>query len=192
MAERARGIGRTTPVVAAFLTLTLSAAVSGAVVFASVGALGAAFEPDTRAALAALSAIVVAVSAAARPRRPWQRDTETPQRWLLREGLSVAIRNGTALGAGAATRIGFWLWWTLPPLVFASGRPTVGLATGACYGATRLGASSLIALYASATERDPLLEIGALRPVLDAVSDVSTLAVATVVVTQTLSTLGHG
>jgi hypothetical protein len=189
MAERARGIGRKAPLSVVLLALLASAAASGAVVFGAIGALGSAFPLASRAAVAGLGAVVVVYSLTVRPRLPWQRNVETPQRWLLRENLSVALLNGAALGAGVVTRIGFWLWWMLPLLVFEAGRLSIGLVAGAIYGGTRLGSSSLMTLYGFRTGRDPLLRIGDLQPVLNALSDVLTVVAGTLAAAEAITML---
>jgi hypothetical protein len=47
------------------------------------------------------------------------------------------------LGAGFVTRLGFWLWWVLPLMVFETAAGPDGLLVGAAYGLTRVGLSSV-------------------------------------------------
>ena len=154
MATRARGSGRSSLGIP-MIVLTATAAAAGAAVFAVIAAAGAAFPSASRGLLAAAASLALVV-AAARASRPWQRDAETPMDWLEREGLTVAVRNGLALGAGFLTRLGFWLWWMLPVLAFESGSVRAGAIVGAAYGAVRLGASSFVAVRAEAKRSDRL------------------------------------
>jgi hypothetical protein len=154
MATRARVNGRSSLAVP-LLVLTAAAAAAGAIVFALVAASGALFPVASRGLLAGSAALVL-LAVASRRERPWQRDVETATRWLEREGLLVAVWNGLALGAGFVTRVGFWLWWLLPLLVFESGSIAIGAAAGSLYGATRLGVSGLVAAGAEAWRSDRL------------------------------------
>ncbi|TML59859.1 MAG: hypothetical protein E6G22_12355 [Actinobacteria bacterium] len=154
MATRARGNGRSSLGVP-MIVLTATAAAAGAAVFAVIAAAGAAFPSVSRGLFAAAASLAL-IAAAARGPRPWQRDAETPTEWLEREGLTVAVRNGLALGAGFLTRVGFWIWWVLPVLAFESGSVQAGAIVGAAYGAARLGASSFVAARAEATRSDRL------------------------------------
>jgi hypothetical protein len=72
-------------------------------------------------------------------RRPWlpQRDCETPQRWLHTGALRWSIYNGAALGIGAVSRIGFWLWYAVPVGAILVARPDAGAALYGVYAATR-------------------------------------------------------
>jgi hypothetical protein len=154
MATRARGNGRSSLGIP-MIVLTATAAAAGAAVFAVIAAVGAAFPSASRGLFAAAASLALIV-AAARASRPWQRDAETPMDWLEREGLTVAVRNGLALGAGFLTRLGFWMWWVLPVLAFESGSVRAGAIVGGAYGAVRLGASSLVAVRAEAKRSDRL------------------------------------
>jgi hypothetical protein len=154
MATRARGNGRSS-LALPMIVLTIAAAAAGAAVFALTAAAGAAFPPVSRGIVAASASLVLA-AAAWRRSRPWQRDAETPTQWLEHAGLRVAVWNGLALGAGFFTRLGFWIWWALPVLVFESGSVSAGAVVGAAYGAVRLGGSSLVAARAEAARSDRL------------------------------------
>ena len=141
MAERARGHGRSS-LRAALLVLTGFATLSGALVFAAVAEAGALFPPLSRG-LVAVAASAVMISAAFSRQEPVQRNAETPASWLERENLLVAAWNGLALGAGFVTRLGYWLWWVLPLVVFETAAAPDGLLAGAAYGLTRVGLSSI-------------------------------------------------
>jgi hypothetical protein len=141
MAERARGHGRSSLTVA-LLVLTGFATLSGALVFAAVAEAGALFPPLSRGLVAATASVVL-ISAAFSREEPVQWNAETPGSWLEREDLLVAAWNGLALGAGFVTRLGFWLWWVLPLVVFETAAGRDGLLAGAAYGLTRVGLSSI-------------------------------------------------
>jgi hypothetical protein len=51
--------------------------------------------------------------------------------------LAWATRNGLALGVGATSRIGFWLWYVVPLAALLSASPAWGAALYGCYGAVR-------------------------------------------------------
>jgi hypothetical protein len=85
-----------------------------------------------------VTAILVAGSEVAGRRiRPLQCDRETPRSWMQAGPLRRAVRNGAALGLGATTRIGFWLWYVVPVSAIVCGRPDVGALVYGSYGATR-------------------------------------------------------
>lgn len=141
MAERARGHGRSSLTVA-LLVLTGAAVLSGALVFAAVAEAGTLFPPLSRGFVALVAAVVL-ISAGFSREEPVQWNAETPSSWLERENLLVAAWNGLALGAGFVTRLGFWLWWVLPLMVFETAAGPDGLLVGAAYGLTRVGLSSV-------------------------------------------------
>jgi hypothetical protein len=141
MAERARGHGRSSLTVV-LLVLTGAAALSGALVFAAVAEAGALFPPLSRGLVASVAAVVL-ISTGFSREEPVQWNAETPSSWLERENLLVAAWNGLALGAGFVTRLGFWLWWMLPLVVFETASAPDGLLVGAAYGLTRVGLSSV-------------------------------------------------
>jgi hypothetical protein len=143
MIAHARGRERIRPSIRNSLALVAAGAAGGALV-ALLPVLAASGLPSRdRLLVAAVLAGGVLVASATRD-RPWQFDVETPTQWLERPGAWPAVLNGLALGAGAVTRLGFWLAWLLPVLAFAVGGLR-GLALGAVYGATRLGASAVLA-----------------------------------------------
>lgn len=143
MIAHARGRERIRPSIPKSLVLVVAGAAGGALaaVLPVVAASGVA--PRDRLIVAAALAVAVLAASVARD-RPWQFDVETPTAWLERPGAWPAALNGLALGAGAVTRLGFWLAWLLPLAAFAVGGLR-GLAIGALYGATRLGVSAVLA-----------------------------------------------
>lgn len=62
---------------------------------------------------------------------------ETPQQWLEGGALRWAAVNGAALGIGATSRIGFWLWYVIPLGAFLLGDPSLSGMIVGVYGATR-------------------------------------------------------
>lgn len=72
--------------------------------------------------------------------RPWrvpQCDVETPQRWMNAGALRWALLNGVALGTGATSRIGFWLWYAIPISSLLVGDPLKGALIYGLYGLVR-------------------------------------------------------
>ncbi len=72
-----------------------------------------------------------------------QRDRETPQSWLDLGPVRWAVLNGSALGIGAGTRIGLWLWYAMPLIAAWRGDFVVGAAMFGSYGLSRTGLSYL-------------------------------------------------
>jgi hypothetical protein len=58
---------------------------------------------------------------------------------MHRGPLGWATRNGLALGIGATSRIGFWLWYVMPVTALLSASPLAGAAIYGLYGALRAG-----------------------------------------------------
>ena len=124
---------------------SLSSAFAGLAAGAILGALGSLLPLDFRLAAASILAIAaVAVGGLevfGRRIQPLQSDCETPQRWVHRGPLAWAIQNGLTLGFGAASRIGFWLWYAIPLGAFLVGDPAFGAVIYGTYGLIRaLGA----------------------------------------------------
>lgn len=123
------------------LIYMVSCAGSGAASGLFLGFAGMYAALPTRVAVATLFAITALVATAlevvdhAVP--PLQCDRETPQRWLHAGPLRWAVRNGLALGCGATTRIGFWLWYAIPIAALLSASPAFGAGVFATYGFTR-------------------------------------------------------
>ena len=113
----------------------LASAVAGLVAGAALGSVGGLLPLDVRLAVGSILAIVaIAVGGlelSGRRMQPLQFDCETPQRWVNKGAWRWATRNGLALGFGATSRIGFWLWYVIPLGAFLLGDP---LASGILYG----------------------------------------------------------
>ena len=129
---------------AAFLFATT---LSGVAVGALLGSLGSVLGPDVRAivgTLGALVAVLVSVIENSGRRVPLpQRNRETPQPWLESGSVRWALVNGVTLGAGFASRIGFWLWYVVPLGAFLSGNVVIGAVLFGLYGFGR-GLSAIL------------------------------------------------
>jgi hypothetical protein len=131
------------------IVYSLSSAVAGLVTGAALGAVGSFLPLDARLAIGSILAVVaIAVGALeffGRRVQPPQFDCETPQRWVHRGPLRWAIRNGLALGFGATSRIGFWLWYVVPLGAFLVGDSRFGAVIYGTYGMIRaLGATVIL------------------------------------------------
>lgn len=121
---------------------TVAAFVSGSAAGASLGALGGiVLASNTRTAAAiTLGAGAVGLGSldlAGHPLKVPQRNRETPRIWLRSRASIAAARNGSALGTGWSTRIGFWLWFVIPLGSFLSGSAVIGGVVYGAYGLTR-------------------------------------------------------
>ncbi len=124
---------------------SLSSAFAGIATGAVLGAAGSLLPLYFRLAAGSILAVVaVAVGGLeffGRRIQPPQFDCETPQRWVHKGPLRWATRNGLALGFGATSRIGFWLWYAVPLGAFLVGDPAFGALIYGTYGLIRaLGA----------------------------------------------------
>ena len=137
---------------------SLSSAFAGVAAGALLGALGGLLPLDFR--LAAGSILAVAAVAVGgleffgRRIQPLQFDCETPQRWVHRGAITWAIQNGLALGFGATSRIGFWLWYAIPLGAFLVGNPVFGAVTYGTYGLLRALGAVVIVLVIMRTKVD--------------------------------------
>jgi hypothetical protein len=126
-----------TKAIAFSVTATLAAVLAGAM----LGALGGLVPVDVRIALASLLgllAVVVGTLDVVYRRIPlFERSCETPRHWLMGGALTWAVRNGSALGVGATSRIGFWLWYVIPVSALLIGRADVGALIYGTYGLVR-------------------------------------------------------
>lgn len=127
---------------------TASATVTGAL----LGQLGAQIPREPRVGVATLlGAVAVGVGAlevSGRRVRPLQCDRETPQSWIHRGAVRWAVMNGAALGIGAWSRIGFWLWYVVPLGSLLIADPRVGAAIYGSYGFGRSAAALGLVLVA--------------------------------------------
>jgi hypothetical protein len=105
---------------------------------------------DTRAlvaSIAGLLAVVFGLLGVFHVRIPLiQIDRETPYGWLQGSPISWALRNGAAIGFGAWTRLGVWLWYLIPLGALLSASPIVGAVGYGAYGLARTGGAGLLLL----------------------------------------------
>jgi hypothetical protein len=140
------------------IVYSFSSALAGVVAGIALGAVGGFLALDLRLAIGSVLAIAaVAVGAlefsGRRVQLP-QFDCETPQRWVHRGAISWAIQNGLALGFGATSRIGFWLWYAIPLGAFLVGNPLFGAVTYGTYGLLRALGAVVIVLVIMRTKVD--------------------------------------
>jgi hypothetical protein len=126
----------------------LAAASGGATAGAGLGWLGNGLSTDARAAFVSAVALVGiamgAVTLLGVRVKPLQCDRETSQRWVWGGALVWPIANGGALGFGATSRLGFFLWYAIPAATLFSGSPLLGAIIWGTYGLTRGAAVWLI------------------------------------------------
>ena len=130
---------------------SLSSAVAGLLAGAVLGVLGGLLPIGFRLAAGSILAVAaIAVSGLellGRRIQPPQFDCETPQRWVHKGPLRWATQNGLALGFGATSRIGFWLWYVIPLGAFLLGESWLGAVVYGTYGLIRgLGAVFILLL----------------------------------------------
>jgi len=120
---------------------SLSTAFAGLVSGGLLGLAGSFVPLNARVAAATLLGLVAVVAAAlelsGRRLHLLQCNRETPQSWVHKGPAKWAIQNGLALGCGATSRIGFWLWYSVPLGAFLLASPLAGAAIYGLYGATR-------------------------------------------------------
>lgn len=73
--------------------------------------------------------------------------------WVWRGPVLWPLLNGAALGFGATTRLGFWLWYAIPSGAFLMAEPAVGALIWGAYGFTRTG-SAVVFWYGHAFQPD--------------------------------------
>ena len=137
---------------------SLSSALAGAATGAVLGAVGSLLPLDFRLAAGSLLAVVAIALGGLeffgrRVQLP-QFDCETPQRWVHRGAITWAIQNGLALGFGATSRIGFWLWYAIPLGAFLVGNPVFGAVTYGTYGLLRALGAVVILIIIMRTKVD--------------------------------------
>lgn len=146
------------------IAYVLASGLAGAAAGAALGGVGALLPVDGRIAIASLLAVAGLVAGLAgllghALRPPLQCDRETPQRWVGDGRLQWALKNGTALGFGAGTRLGFVLWYAIPAGALLYGDALAGMVLYGAYGAARAGGAGLIWLAARRRgDFDPLLD----------------------------------
>lgn len=123
------------------VVFSLSSSLAGIATGALLGAAGSLLSIQFRVASASLLAVVaIALGAfefSGYHVRPLECNRETPQRWVHMGPLRWALQNGLALGCGATSRIGFWLWYAIPIGAFLTGAVEIGAAIYGTYGVVR-------------------------------------------------------
>lgn len=139
------------------LLYTLSAAAAGTAAGAVAGALGGDSADSLRAVLGTiLGALAIGMGCIALfgvSYPPLQCDRETPQEWVAKGPVVWPVLNGAALGFGATSRLGFWLWYAVPVGSFLVASPVGGALIWSMYGLTRAGAA-IILWYTQAVRPD--------------------------------------
>jgi hypothetical protein len=120
---------------------SLSSAVAGLVTGALLGAVGSLLPSGFRWGIGTVFGILAIITGTlelfGRRIKPLEIDCETPRHWLHKGPLAWAIRNGLTLGFGAASRIGFLLWYVVPLGALLSGSLTLGAVIYGTYGLVR-------------------------------------------------------
>jgi hypothetical protein len=128
----------------------LAGTTAGAIAGAGAGALGALLSEDARVIGATVGSLALALLGLAAitgrlARPPLQCDRETPQRWARGGGgIRWGLLNGSSLGFGATSRLGFVLWYVIPMGAFLSGSAVFGAALWGLYGFVRMAGAGAI------------------------------------------------
>lgn len=143
------------------LVYTGASCLGGSVAGAILGAVGGIAPGEARIALGTLAAVfgltLGVLGARGVQLNPPQIDRETPQRWLNAGAWRWAALNGVTLGVGAFSRIGFWLWYTVPIGSLLFGRPLVGALIYGSYGLTRGGMAWLFLIVGRRSPAEELM-----------------------------------
>jgi hypothetical protein len=110
---------------------------------AMLGAIAMKADPLVVCVLITMGGLV-ALTGVIRGNRPWQLDSETSGAWLRYQDWRTLVFNGSALGVGFVTRIGFWAWYIVPLTALAFRDPVIGAAMFAVYAGTRLALSAFV------------------------------------------------
>jgi hypothetical protein len=142
----------------------LLAGVGGAVSGLLLGAAGGDVPLDVRLALSSVLApvgvLIGALESVGRPLRPLQCDRETPKRWVEQGYARWSIKNGLALGCGASSGVGFWLWYLVPVGAFLFGSAALGFLIYGAYGLVRgLGVWAFLLARVSADSESVLEDL---------------------------------
>lgn len=131
------------------LVYGLAGTITGVAVGALLGAVGGLIPLSGRAAIATvLSAPAIFIGVlelSGRRVRVLQIDRETPYEWLAPGPLKWAVRNGTAIGFGGRTRLGFWLWYVIPIGALVSASPLLAATGWGIYSFCRTFGAGLMA-----------------------------------------------
>lgn len=131
--------------VSAPMVMVVSAAAGGGFLGFVVSAIGSGLPSGAHLAAVGTFGICTVAGLILCP-LPWQRDRETPRRWLLFRDWRTSCTNGIALGMGFTTRLGTWGFYSLPIFALNYGKVSFGTAFLAAYGAIRVTLSWLFTL----------------------------------------------
>ncbi len=135
---------------------TAAAAIAGAAL-ALAGSLLTVEARTVIASVAALAALFLGSAGLLQFRIPLiQVDRETRYGWLHGSPLSWALRNGAAIGFGAGTRLGVWLWYLIPIGAMVSGNVFIGVVGYGAYGLSRTGGAGLLLMLQSRHRNIPV------------------------------------
>jgi hypothetical protein len=150
MIRNARVFGRQSTKIASLILLG-AAVLAGSAAGAVVGLLGALAGASGRSLYGPVLLIAV-LAGVLRQSRPFQLDRETPLSWLLYQDWRTAALNGSTLGLGLGTRLGFWLWYLVPIGAFLTGDVARGAIVFAAYSGSRIGVALLFASVTRTSE----------------------------------------
>lgn len=123
------------------LAYSLSSTIAGVAAGIALGTLGHTLPTDGRVAIVSVVAILAValgvLELGTRRVLLVQCDHETSQRWRRTHPFRWAIRNGSTLGIGATTRVGFWLWYAVPVGALLVGSPVLSAFVYGTYGFVR-------------------------------------------------------
>lgn len=159
----------------------VAAAASGAVAGALAGLIGGLAAAPVRVVTGMLAAFLIAIAALARPSRMPQFDRETEQGLLGLGPVTWAAVNGSLLGLGFTSRIGYWAWYLIPVGILAVGSPTAGAAIWGAYAFTRLAIAAGVAAHMHRQPRrmpDISSKILGLRPAARRIAGLTTAGIA--------------
>lgn len=133
----------------------LSGALVGGLAGALLGATAMLLPSLATAAWLGLALLTVGllVELLGHPLPMLNRDAETPRAWIEEGWLRWGLKNGTALGLGPTTRLGFPVWYAIPAVCLVAAHPGTGALVWGLYGGLRTAASVSVGLWAPATGR---------------------------------------
>jgi hypothetical protein len=132
------------------MAFVLSAVTVGFAAGSAVGFGGSKIPRDARVAISLGAAFVFAVIGVIEVtgrRVPLPQLSRETTRRYGEMAMGSVIRNGTAMGAGITTRIGFWLWYVVPVAATLSGTALGGAIIFCVYSFTR-GIAPLLLILA--------------------------------------------
>ncbi len=145
----------------------VGAAASGIAFGLALGWIGGVLTTPTRAALGGVFGVTAAFVGASdvlgsQRLSVLQFDRETNQRWLWQRPALGALATGAVIGAGFATRIGFWLWYVVPLSCLLVANAALGAGIYGTYAVTRAAIPALLAAWIWVLrKRDPDTELTA-------------------------------